>query len=116
MPRGNSAKSPHNGSLETSWNTLFEGSKPVLKEAPARLDRTEFARVGRQRCSAIRGRHRDVAARLVDENQPVRRDAFDLFEECGALLLDVVPELLRRAEPFFVSPRLAAANAACLID
>ena len=188
MPRSNAPESPHNGDLETSWNTLFERSKPVLQEAPARLDGTEFGRVGRQeeqsglrafdqtanfgrvmgtkvvehddisgiearnepvtnevdeprpvdgtverlvgqnavgahssddadvfapvggpmidntlttRCSAIRGRHRDVAARLVDEDQPVRRDAFDLFEEGGALLLDVVAELLRRPETLF---------------
>jgi hypothetical protein len=188
MPRSNAPESPHNCGLETSWDALFERSKPVLQEAPARLDGTEFGRVGRQeeqsglrafhetanfgrvmgtkviehddvsgietrnepvtneideprpidgtvkrlvgqnavgahgsddadvfapvgrsmiddtlttRCSAIRRRHRDVAARLVDEDQPVWRDAFDFFEEGGALLLDVVAELLRRPETLF---------------
>lgn len=48
MPGCNAPKSPHNGGLKTIWNALFESSEPVLEEAPAWLDRTEFGRIGRQ--------------------------------------------------------------------
>src|SRR6478609_7457067 len=53
------------------------------------------------RRSAISRGHRDVAARLVDEDQSVRRDALDLFEEGDALRFDVVAELLGRPESLF---------------
>ncbi len=189
--------------LRRAGTRSFEGSKPVLQEAPARLDRTEFGRVGRQkeqaglgtfdqttnfgrvmgtkvvehddisgiearneavtnevdeprpihgaverlvgqnpigahssddadvfapvggpmiddtlttRSSAIRGRHRDVAARLVDEDQTVRCDVLDLFEEGGALLLDVVPELLRRPEPLFFRVTPARCSDRIMLD
>jgi hypothetical protein len=49
----------------------------------------------------IRRRHCDVAARLVDEDQPVRRDGLDLFKEGDALRFDVAAELLRRPEALF---------------
>lgn len=50
---------------------------------------------------AVGRRHGDIAARLVDEDQTVRRDVLDLFEEGGALLFDVAAELLRRPETLF---------------
>jgi hypothetical protein len=188
MARSNASETTDDCCFEALGNALFERTKPILQEAPTRLDGTEFGRVGRQeeqsslralnqpanlgcvmstqiveydnvtgieardksvthevdepgavdgaverlmsqdticahgsddadvlapvgwpmiddtlttRRSSIQGRHRDVAARLVDEDQPVRRDAFDLFEEGDALFLDVVPEELRRSEALF---------------
>ena len=203
MPRSNAPESAHNGVLETSWDSLLERSKPILQEAPARLDGTEFGRVRRQeeqsglrafhqradlrrvmgtevvehydisriearnesttnevdeprtvdgtverlvgqnavspygsddadvrapvgwsmvddtlatRGSTLCGRHRDVAARLVDEDQPVRRDVFDLFEEGGTLLLDVVAELLRRPETLFFRVTPARCSERSMLD
>lgn len=46
-------------------------------------------------------RHGAIAARLVDEDQPVRRDVLDLIEVVDALCLDVAAELFRRAETLF---------------
>ena len=68
------------------------------------------------RGSTLCGRHRDVAARLVDEDQPVRRDVFDLFEEGGTLLLDVVAELLRRPETLFFRVTPARCSERSMLD
>jgi hypothetical protein len=46
-------------------------------------------------------RHGDIAARLVDEDQSVRRDVLDPFKVVDALCLDVAAELFRRAETLF---------------
>ena len=68
------------------------------------------------RRSAVCRRHRDVAARLVDEDQPVRRDVFDLFEEGGTLLLNVAAELLRRPETLFFRVTPARCSERSMLD
>ena len=47
---------------------------------------------------AIRWRHGDIAARLVDEDQPIRVDGFDFFDERDPLVFDALAKLFGRAE------------------
>jgi hypothetical protein len=68
------------------------------------------------RRAAVRWRHRDVAARLVDEDQSIRRDFSDFFDERDALVLDAFPELFRRAETLFFRVTPARCSDLSMLD
>ena len=66
-------------------------------------------------CPRIGRRHREVAARFVEEDQPLRRDRLDPLDETDSAVVDVQTIKLRGSEAFFFQvscARLSARNMA----
>ena len=60
--------------------------------------------------------HRDIAARLVDEDHPSWINVGHLGYERRAMLLDVGAILLRRTKPFFFQVNPAFSSARCIAE
>lgn len=80
---------------------------------PQRL-RVEDA-LAAQGAAVVQG-HRDVASRLVDEDQPSWVDAGHSGYERCALVPDVRAVLLRRTKPFFFQVKPALSRARCMAE